>query len=66
MGDMGGKFIEFVIVCAIVLSVLTSYLAGLIKDAMTDPNLSAYAGILGVVTLLVIIGLIRYAWKTFK
>jgi hypothetical protein len=66
MPDMSSKFIDMVLTLAIVLTVLTGFLVKLISDAQADPNLSAYAGLLGLILVIVVIGTIKYVWDTFK
>lgn len=66
MPDMSSKFIDMVLTLAIVLTVLTGFLVKLIADAQADPNLSAYAGLLGLILVIVVIGTIKYVWDTFK
>jgi hypothetical protein len=64
--SMGDKFIDMVLTLAIVLTVLTGFLVGLIYRASQDENLTAYAGLIGLIVVIVIIGCVRYAWKTFS
>jgi uncharacterized membrane protein len=64
--SMGDKFIDMVLTLAIVLTVLTGFLVGLIYDAGQNENLTAYVGLLGLIVVIVIIGCVRYAWKTFS
>jgi hypothetical protein len=62
----GKKVIEFVILIALVLTVLTQYLAPLIVDAMKDKNLSgAGAALLVLIIVMIILGLVYWAYETF-
>lgn len=62
----GKKVIEFVILIALVLTVLTTYLAPLIITASNDANLSAAgAGLLVLIIVMVILGLVYWAYETF-
>jgi hypothetical protein len=63
---MGEKFVDMVLTLAIVLTILTGFLVKLIKDAQTDPNLTAYAGLIGLILVIVIIGTVKYVWDSFK
>jgi hypothetical protein len=66
MPDMGDKFVDMVLTLAIVLTILTGFLVKLITEAQDDPNLTAYAGLLGLILVIVIIGTVKYVWDTFK
>lgn len=62
----GKKFVEFVIVVALVLTILTTYLAPLIMTASEDANLTgAGAGLLVLIIVLIILGLVYAAYKAF-
>lgn len=62
----GKKVIEFVILIALVLTVLTTYLAPLITTAAADANLSgAGAGLLVLIILMIVLGLVYWAYETF-
>jgi hypothetical protein len=64
--NLSSKFIDMCLTLAIVLTILTSFLVKLVSDAQADPNLSVYAGLLGLIILMVVIGTVKYVWDTFK
>lgn len=63
---MGGKFVDMILTVAIILTVLTGFFVKLVYDAQQDPNLSAYAGLLGLLIVIIIIGTVKYVWDTFS
>jgi uncharacterized membrane protein len=60
------KMVDTFIGIALVLAMLTSYIAGAIVTASEDSNLSAYGGLILLILVVLIFSVVKFAWKSGK
>ena len=66
MADFTDKVVGVAIGLSVAITLLTTVIAPKIVEAQADPNLTAYAAIIGILLIVFVFGLVLYVWNEMK